>query len=60
MKRKTYISPAVDVTYLSAQQIICQSLSLGSTDAVDGDNGVSDVDGSMLSRHKSLWDDDEE
>lgn len=60
MKKTAYQTPTIMVMQINICDIICiSSVGIGAFDA-NADNGTSDIDGSMLSRHSSIWDDDED
>ena len=60
MKKATYQTPAIMVIQIDICDIICTSVGIGTSDANTEGNGTSDIDGPMLSRHSSIWDDDED
>lgn len=59
MKKTAYQTPAIMVIQIDICDIICTSVGIGASDA-NADNGTTDIEGSMLSRHSSFWDDDED
>ena len=59
MKKTAYQTPAIMVIQIDICDIICTSVGIGASDA-NADNGTTDIEGPMLSRHSSIWDDDED
>ena len=59
MKKTAYQTPTIMVMQIDICDIICTSVGIGTSNA-DSNNGTSDIEGSMLSRHSSIWDDDED
>lgn len=60
MKKTAYQTPTIMVMQINICDIICiSSVGIGTSDA-NADNGTTDIEGSMLSRHSSIWDDDED
>ena len=61
MKKTAYQTPTIMVMQINICDIICiSSVGIGTSDTITEGNGTSDIYGSMLSRHSSIWDDDED